>query len=594
MGHLHSVYDTDAHLKINGITRVITNASDGKTVLVQGDHNSERFSFEVPRMVDGHDLSKCNVTQIHYINIDSSNKSNTSVGVYEVDDLKISPDSNDVVILSWLISGNATVYAGSLNFLVKFKCVDSYGNVAYVWNTAIYTGISISSGIDNGDAVVEEYSDVLEQWRQELIDTGGVTDDRIEQAVANYMAENPDSSKNADLSLGIHTDGLVYIFVDGKPVGDGMDISGGSIVKYGEIVVSLEELAMSEGGSATVDVTLSRQPSEAQPVYLAVTDSNVLSVEPATLTFTPDSWNVPQTVTVSALQDEDAYDEESAVSLTSKTSEKIILVTISDDDKVELVTDGLVLEWDFRGLTGNVATDTVGGVEIVDIVDTEFGKSANGISCGNNSTKYASAKINTSSEAYAEFVAKMKEANSRGFTVEVFGMAFPNTFATTNAKFFAVGGSNGYGAGVTSAIKTGAGKMPYKTSAGTSATIAESVTNAFENGTTTGYITPEQQPFAHMVNVFNADGSIDRYAVGYKNRTPVAAPEDFASWDLETALACTNTTAFITNRSIMFSNALEEENYYVTFVRFYDRPLTQEDITKNIKYNTNCIGISTF
>lgn len=198
MGHLHSVHDTDAHLKINAITRVITNASSGKTVLIQCDHNSERFTFEVPRIVDGHDLSKCNVAQIHYINIDSANKENTSTGVYEADDLQISPDSNDVVILSWLISGNATKYAGSLNFLVKFKCVDDSGEVVYIWNTAIYTGISVSSGIDNGEDVVEEYADVLERWRQELIDTGGVTDDRIEQAVANYMAENPDSSQNAN------------------------------------------------------------------------------------------------------------------------------------------------------------------------------------------------------------------------------------------------------------------------------------------------------------------------------------------------------------------------------------------------------------
>lgn len=201
MGHLHSVHDTDAHLKINAITRVITNASSGKTVLIQCDHNSERFTFEVPRIVDGHDLSKCNVAQIHYINIDSANKENTSTGVYEADDLQISPDSNDVVILSWLISGNATKYAGSLNFLVKFKCVDDSGEVVYIWNTAIYTGISVSSGIDNGEDVVEEYADVLERWRQELIDTGGVTDDRIEQAVANYMAENPDSGGNVDQNV---------------------------------------------------------------------------------------------------------------------------------------------------------------------------------------------------------------------------------------------------------------------------------------------------------------------------------------------------------------------------------------------------------
>lgn len=173
MAHKHSVYDTDSHFKIDAITRTIKNDSSGKTVLIQGDHNSERFTFEVPRYVDGHDLSLCNVAQIHYINIDSVNKTNISKDVYEADDLQISPDSDDVVILSWLISGNATKYAGSLNFLVKFKCIDDAGEVVYVWNTATFTQISISSGIDNGEAVVEEYSDVLEQWRQSLIEAAG-------------------------------------------------------------------------------------------------------------------------------------------------------------------------------------------------------------------------------------------------------------------------------------------------------------------------------------------------------------------------------------------------------------------------------------
>lgn len=163
----HSVYDTDAHFKIDAITRVIKNDSSGKTVLIQGDHNSERFTFEVPRLVDGHDLSLCDVVQVHYINIDSSNKNNVSKDLHEVDDLQISPDDDGVVILSWLIDGKATRYAGSLNFAVKFKCTVGAVKV-YEWNTMTYTGISISSGIDNGEAVVEDYSDVLEQWRQEF------------------------------------------------------------------------------------------------------------------------------------------------------------------------------------------------------------------------------------------------------------------------------------------------------------------------------------------------------------------------------------------------------------------------------------------
>lgn len=171
----HTVYDTDAHFKIDPITRMIKNESSNKNVLIQHDHNSERFTFEIPRMVDGHDMSKCDVVQIHYINIDSQDKNNTSKDAHDVDDLQISPDGDDVVICSWLIDGKATKYAGSLNFLVTFKCIGDDGSACYVWHTAIFTGIFVSPGIDNGEAITEDYSDVLEQWRKELYEAAEKT-----------------------------------------------------------------------------------------------------------------------------------------------------------------------------------------------------------------------------------------------------------------------------------------------------------------------------------------------------------------------------------------------------------------------------------
>lgn len=188
MAHKHSVYDTDTHFSINPTTRALKNEASSKTCVIQHDHNSERFTFEIPRTVENHDMSLCNVVQVHYININPQTKEQKT-GVYEVDDLQISPEGDDVVILSWLISQNATQLVGSLNFLIRFACVTD-GNVDYVWNTAIYSGISVSSGIYNGEAVVEEYADILEQWRQDLIDTGGVTDDRIESVLQKYILEN--------------------------------------------------------------------------------------------------------------------------------------------------------------------------------------------------------------------------------------------------------------------------------------------------------------------------------------------------------------------------------------------------------------------
>lgn len=163
MAHKHSVYDTDPHFSIDPATRVLTDMSQAKTLIIQNDHNSERFTFELPRYIDGHDMSLCDSVQIHYINIGSGQDRYN--GLYEVTDLQISPDSDDVVICSWLVSRNATQYAGSLNFIIRFACTAG-AELDYVWHTAIYSGISVSSGISNAEAIVEEYADILSLWAE--------------------------------------------------------------------------------------------------------------------------------------------------------------------------------------------------------------------------------------------------------------------------------------------------------------------------------------------------------------------------------------------------------------------------------------------
>ena len=166
MSHLHSVYDNDTHFSINPTTRAITNAT-AKSKLVQFDHNSERFTFEIPRFVEGHDMTLCDKVEIHYINVSADNKEKSN-DVYLVDDMQASPADDSVAIFSWLISANATKYAGILSFLIKFECLDGE-TVEYAWNTDIFNDITIASGMDNGESVIAEYSDVLEAWRQEVL-----------------------------------------------------------------------------------------------------------------------------------------------------------------------------------------------------------------------------------------------------------------------------------------------------------------------------------------------------------------------------------------------------------------------------------------
>ena len=111
MAHIHEVIESDKCFTIDQITRAIINdAGNKKTQLIQNDHNSERFAFQLPRYIEGHDMSLSNKVEVHYIHLDQSSNEKI-VGVYEVTDLALSED-NESVLLSWLISNNATKYVG--------------------------------------------------------------------------------------------------------------------------------------------------------------------------------------------------------------------------------------------------------------------------------------------------------------------------------------------------------------------------------------------------------------------------------------------------------------------------------------------------
>lgn len=164
--HKHPVHDTDTHFIIDPISRLAVNAELKKTYLIQYDHNSERFSFELPRYIEEHDMSLCDKVEVHYTNTDSSTRKQNA-GVYEVDDLMVCADCEDKVALTWLVSENATMYSGSLSFVVQFSCTEGE-EVAYRWHTAPCNTVSIGPGMNNSDAIIEEYPDILVQWKLDL------------------------------------------------------------------------------------------------------------------------------------------------------------------------------------------------------------------------------------------------------------------------------------------------------------------------------------------------------------------------------------------------------------------------------------------
>ena len=164
MAHTHSVIDDDLRFIIDPSTREIGNGSQ-KVKLMQYDHNSEQFTFEIPRFVEGHDMSLCNSIRVNYININKSTREQHP-GVYEVSDIKVEEDN---IIFSWLVSRNATQYVGPLNFLIKFMCFDENDYITYEWHTDIFKRASVSTGMNNEESIEEVYPDILEKWKSDVL-----------------------------------------------------------------------------------------------------------------------------------------------------------------------------------------------------------------------------------------------------------------------------------------------------------------------------------------------------------------------------------------------------------------------------------------
>ncbi len=112
-------------------------------------------------------------------------------------------------------------------------------------------------------------------------------------------------------------------------------------------------VALSEGRLTTVGVNLAFAPAADVTVTVASADAGAVTAGPATLTFTPANFSIPQLITLTAVQDDDTADESVAVTLTGGgATPSTITVTVDDDD-----LQGLVLSQTVVGLTeGGTAT----------------------------------------------------------------------------------------------------------------------------------------------------------------------------------------------------------------------------------------------
>ena len=212
-----------------------------------------------------------------------------------------------------------------------------------------------------------------------------------ENVTITHTASTASTSEYTNLQATITattTDALVPDFVfDADPSSPATDEAG---------PLQLNELSSSSTNSADYTVRLPSQPT--QTVTATITSGNTASVtvddtdtdtpgDQNTLTFTSSNWNTPQTVTLSAQQDDNGFNESVTITHTAATTPNSeytnvtanFTASVTDDETpaITLSTPTLtVLEEDDAAYTVRLATEPVGGSVTVTITGAGDGLAA--------------------------------------------------------------------------------------------------------------------------------------------------------------------------------------------------------------------------
>lgn len=186
MGHSHEVIDTDVRFHIDPYTRSFTDTTPAKKTIVQYDHNSERYTFDMPRYIEGHDIMLCNVVEVIFTNVDKSTKEQND-GPEPIADLHVSSEDEDTVVFSWLITRASTQLIGPLQFSIHFACKEEDGTITYEWNTVKFTKIQVKSGMNNRGTI-----DYLNELIEDAIEKRG-----LEAPITSYILVDEDGNEIA-------------------------------------------------------------------------------------------------------------------------------------------------------------------------------------------------------------------------------------------------------------------------------------------------------------------------------------------------------------------------------------------------------------
>ena len=238
-----------------------------------------------------------------------------------------------------------------------FRAVASTADVDARDNTAT-TGAGVPIYWLGADKIADDYADFYdEDWDDET----GVTDESASAYTGLtpprvvWTGSDDDGTVEASAGLGTSEPRIGHIGVPSSLLSELDPLDSGEastntnthplyalseVFTVGPTVsVSQETLSVVEGSSASYMVVLDAEPSD--DVSIDIAGGGDVTVEPASLAFTAETWDMAQTVTVSAAEDSDAVDDFQTVThaVTSDSAGEFVglsvdsvAVTVDDND----------------------------------------------------------------------------------------------------------------------------------------------------------------------------------------------------------------------------------------------------------------------
>ena len=168
---------SDEALEIDLVTRNIKIPTTKTFIGVENDSDVNVIPFKLSSTYNGIDLTDFTFF-VNYIN------ANAERDAYEVTD---AAEKDGEITFTWTVSHKASSYRGDLSFIVCAKKFDTDGvTVVKSINTTVAT-LKVLKGIESSAHIAQQYADLMEQWKQSIIDSVGGD---IDKAVSNYITNN--------------------------------------------------------------------------------------------------------------------------------------------------------------------------------------------------------------------------------------------------------------------------------------------------------------------------------------------------------------------------------------------------------------------